>query len=400
MKTDGSVTHAATPVDTATEAASVLERGERLPVLDGLRGLAVLMVMTFHFMNDPSLAHGLVKPLFLLAHIGQTGVDLFFVLSGFLITGILVDTKSQSHYFRNFYMRRTLRIFPLYFGVLITLYVLLPLVNVSTWWPEWRETAGHQIWQWFYLTNIALFLDIPQLPGHFWTLAVEEHFYLLWPLIVFCFDERSLRRICLFVVLAAFLTRSTLAWYGLDTFYLTPCRMDALAIGAWLALELRRNTPVTRLLRLAQWTAVGGGFVLLPMFIFASGSRSPYLEAVKFSAIGIFYGALLLWLTLAPRSSYMARCATHPLLTSLGKYSYGLYVFHVFALAFLTSCLGMSKMVRWSHSALAGIGLWLLLTTTASFIPAWLSWRFYEQRFLRLKAYFASYRDTGRTASA
>src|SRR4051812_48705226 len=150
-----------------------------LPGLDGLRGIAILMVLALHFLGDAT-PHGPVGRLVVkAASYGVLGVDLFFVLSGFLITGLLLDAKSGPHYFRNFYARRTLRIFPLYYLVLTILFIVLPRFTAL---PAPLEDARiHQGWLWTYTSNFFIAARAEwalTYVSHFWSLAIEEHFYL------------------------------------------------------------------------------------------------------------------------------------------------------------------------------------------------------------------------------
>jgi peptidoglycan/LPS O-acetylase OafA/YrhL len=183
-----------------------MQSGQRIPALDGIRGLAIALVMFHHF-----TLYGGMRPDFVLdkvyrhvALVGWVGVDLFFVLSGFLITGILHDSRSDRHYFRNFYMRRTLRIFPLYYGVLAATFLVLPLVlDVS---GSCRELLRDQAWYWTYLINVQIGLDYwPScfVLGHFWSLAVEEQFYLVWPLLLYLLGRRGMLALCVTCILGA-----------------------------------------------------------------------------------------------------------------------------------------------------------------------------------------------------
>ena len=160
-----------------------LSSRQHLPVLDGLRTLAILLVMLFHFFQArPLPAAPVIRELTKLTALGQTGVDLFFVLSGFLITGILLDARGKQNALKVFYFRRVLRIFPLYYAYLIVAFLVLPAFHAAS-----HVTYSNQWWFWFYCQNIqATFAaSFPTTgPGHFWSLAVEEHFYLIWPFIV------------------------------------------------------------------------------------------------------------------------------------------------------------------------------------------------------------------------
>ena len=225
------------------------------PRADGLRGLAVVLVLVHHLM--PWQAIGLHE-----IPIGWVGVDLFFVLSGFLITGILVDAKQSRHYFRNFYVRRMLRIFPLYYGVLIILFFVLP-IGLRPAMRHLHFSSGadnpigryftvqrHQIWLWIYLQNIFnrwLHVDWA-FCNHFWSLAVEEHSYLVWPVLIWLCDRRGAIRACISLVLLAlalrFLILSQRSYF--DPYTFTPCRIDSLAIGGLTALLIRSPSGVRR----------------------------------------------------------------------------------------------------------------------------------------------------------
>src|SRR3954466_6828035 len=203
------------PVElTGREVAPPMPSGH-IATLDGLRGVAILLVMLCHFLG---LLHTGNHRLDSLLHLGfghgWVGVNLFFVLSGFLITGILLDAKSSPRYFRNFYARRTLRIFPLYYGVLFVCFAILPLFPGSN-SADFLALRSRQGWLWTYCTNIKIVLDgdwkfaTPLLDlGHFWSLAVEEHFYLVWPLLVFLLPTRALVKACIGVIVVAGLART------------------------------------------------------------------------------------------------------------------------------------------------------------------------------------------------
>ena len=159
------------------------------PGLDGLRGIAVLLVVAVHFFPQFKMSNWAESWLAKIPENGWTGVDLFFVLSGFLITGILIDASDKPHRFRNFYMRRVLRIFPLYLGVLVVVLWLIPDVTGLELPPIIRT---NQAWLWFHLSNVKMVLENDYIfntgwvnLAHLWTLAVEEHFYLVWPAAIF-----------------------------------------------------------------------------------------------------------------------------------------------------------------------------------------------------------------------
>ncbi|MBI5083418.1 MAG: acyltransferase, partial [Acidobacteria bacterium] len=175
-----------------------------MPPLDGIRGLAILLVLLLHF-RAPDLTH----PLKGILGLGWTGVQLFFVLSGFLITGILLDTRSCSNYFSSFWMRRTLRIFPLYFLALSVFLVAAPAVLPVP--KEALPPAADQVYYWTYLNNWIPMGEEGRLVhvlGHFWSLAVEEQFYLVWPVVVWLVPPRMLLRGCAVACLLILAARS------------------------------------------------------------------------------------------------------------------------------------------------------------------------------------------------
>src|SRR5437870_557283 len=165
----------------------------RVRALDGLRGIAILMVMLYH-QTVMVGSTGIDRFVGFWTLSGWIGVDLFFVLSGFLITGILSDSKGATGYFRNFYARRVLRIFPLYYGVVAFSLLILPYI------PHWKlenlaRIKGDELWYWTYLSNFSIaahaafrhgILDVS------WSLSIEEQFYLMWPLLVLLLSRRSL----------------------------------------------------------------------------------------------------------------------------------------------------------------------------------------------------------------
>src|SRR5689334_3654448 len=179
--------------------------GQHVPALDGLRGVAILSVMLFHYVTASGFGEDAWVTRKIIGACGclWTGVDIFFVLSGFLITGILLRAKGSPGYFVNFYMRRLLRIFPLYYGALVVIFLIVPhLVHDVT--PGVKRILDSQAWMWGYSQDFAIsyhnadYFDVDWMwVGHFWSLGVEEHFYLVWPLLVFALAPRALTATCL-----------------------------------------------------------------------------------------------------------------------------------------------------------------------------------------------------------
>ncbi|NQV27245.1 MAG: acyltransferase, partial [Rhodopirellula sp.] len=212
---------------------------EHIPALDGVRGIAILMVMSHHFTIIGS-ANPVEKAVSGVLQLGWAGVDLFFVLSGYLITGILLDSKRSPHYYRNFYARRVLRIFPLYYAVVLLTFLVLPRLDGSL-AQILSNTEGSIGWYITYLSNFAMSRG-----NHFgygmlnvtWSLAIEEQFYLVWPLFVCVMRPQTLLRLCLSLIVGAPLLRLSLVLQSASwvTVYTMPfCRIDALAFGALVA---------------------------------------------------------------------------------------------------------------------------------------------------------------------
>ena len=180
-------------------------------MLDGVRGLAVSMVLVFHFVGEMQPTNWAERAVVSVSKYGLLGVSLFFVLSGFLITGILYEACGKPHYFRNFYMRRVLRIFPLYYGVLALVFFVAPLIPLLR-GPSFDHLLDRQAWAWLYGINIYIAKEGDwsfSFLNHFWSLSVEEHFYLFWPLIVFLLAPRprTLIAVSLATSLCAMLAR-------------------------------------------------------------------------------------------------------------------------------------------------------------------------------------------------
>jgi peptidoglycan/LPS O-acetylase OafA/YrhL len=336
-------------------------------------------------------------------------VNLFFVLSGFLITGILLDAKNSPRYFRNFYARRTLRIFPLYYGVLFVCFAILPLFPGSN-SADFLALRSRQGWLWAYCTNIKIVLDgdwkfaTPLLDlGHFWSLAVEEHFYLVWPLLVFLLPTRALVKACVGVILIAGLARTwwVIAHAGpgdtklLPAFVLTPFRMDDLAMGALLAALVRSPMARVKLSRYAI-PALGVAFVLLAVNLALPSllHRQTLLQTSGYSAISLFFACLLSATVFAASGSLLSRFFSTPILRWFGKYAYGLYVFNSIVLQFFTT-LGVAEWIQ--ERGCPSYALAALLSSVLGFgvtvLLAVASWNLYEKHFLKLKRFF-EYRES------
>jgi len=373
--------------------------GGHLPALDGVRGLAILLVLLYHFVAQTTATNRFEAAVNWLCSYGSLGVDLFFVLSGFLITGILYDSRAERQYFRSFYMRRVLRIFPLYYGVLAVVFFVVPVI------PALRasEIAGlrdYQAWAWLYGVNVYLAIRsgwVLSYIEHFWSLAVEEHFYLVWPLVVWLLAAK--RRVFLIVSLAvaaiSFGGRVVASLSGVSpvvTTVLTPFQLDALLLGGFFAVYLRRPAGEAAARRAIVPMALVGGALLLLQFSLHHFTDFG-LPMLRGGAFHVLLGAVLLQALGAPASSASSRFFRSRPMIALGKYSYGLYVYHHFLSFYFTkhgtefalaSAVG-SHTVAVAIQALAGMG--------ASMAIAWLSYEFFEKYFLQLKHFWPSARE-------
>lgn len=374
-----------------------------MPTMDGWRGVAILVVVLH---NAGAVLYGGASLPVAIANViltsGWVGVQLFFVLSGFLITGILLDSRGTPGYFRRFYIRRTLRIFPLYYGFLAVALIVGPSMVGSGSWTD--SIAADAIWYWLYLSNWTPLLDggINGLQ-HLWSLAAEEQFYLLWPTLV-VLSGRRFPLAALGIVVLAPAARVGMYFAGLDLDYLyhfTVARADAFAIGALLALTVRKPAWAasfrTRLS--ATFAALSAGLLVV---VGVSGGFGQYEVPVLFagqSLISLWF-ATLMFATLAPAGR--AEVALTGVLSSrwlrgFGKYSYAIYVLHFPLHAWLRE--GVAEYVNQAAPAMQ------LLTTTgyalailaASSMLAFLSWHGYEKHFLRLKERWAPRASTSPT---
>lgn len=367
----------------------------RVQVLDGIRGVAILLVLFHHIVIFSGITKEAYvdKALRTLGNASWVGVDLFFVLSGFLITGILLDAKGSPTYFSSFYIRRILRIFPLYYGVLFLTFVLAPVAMPDEMAVQW--TAG-QGWYWMYLSNVQVAMSGWQPPlyiGHFWSLAVEEQFYLLWPLVVASFDRRRLMQIALACFAAAFVLRVLVLreLTPLAGYVLMPTRMDTLAAGAMLALAIRGRSDLYLRAGVAFAVAVFGAITAAALLVWRRGLNEldPVIYLAGYSIFAVMFAALIaLALSVSERSPVRRLLCVPPLLL-LGQYSYGLYVFHQpIALAMQRQGWSVDVLPRLWGSQLPGLLVFGIGVLAASALCAAVSWHAWEMPFLRLKRHF------------
>jgi peptidoglycan/LPS O-acetylase OafA/YrhL len=379
------------PQETNEVDNPLLLRGHN-PALDGLRGLAILMVL-FHHATPESPSTTLIGRVSkLLAEYGTVGVDLFFVLSGFLITGILLQAKGGPHYFRTFYARRSLRIFPLYYGVLLVSLVLVPLIWPMT-SPGAQRIHHDQAWLWLYTSNIKGSLSAVDRPftagwyqfDHFWSLAVEEQFYLVWPVLILIMSRRAMVGVCAVLMAGALALRWWLYQKGDQTnaFYsLTPCRIDELAIGGLLALLGRERIDAAQLRRIAAGVFIVCGAVLV--LIWKTDVRAMVIGG---TLLAFFFAALIVLVVCGGPMDFVRRAFNFYPMRVIGKYSYAMYVLHPFLLAMLGDYLSYKRLGAMAHSGGLGVFLYVVIALIMTFAAGWLSWNLYEKHFLKLKRF-------------
>ena len=271
----------------------------RITELDGLRAIAVGLVFLNHFApvrTFPQLAF--------LKSIGWIGVDIFFVISGFLITGILLDSRGR-HYYRNFYVRRTLRIFPPYYALLTALIASMLLYRGGLHYQQMVEGWGSPAWLFLYLGNVKTAVTGVEPPAVFvplWSLHVEEQFYLLFPFIVHNASWKTLRRLLIAMIVGAPLLRIGLWWLApekeLLQFMLLPCRMDGLALGGLIALRLRMGE--WSISKAGLGAAIAVLFALSVAVFVAGGSvfNSPLQRTLGYSLLAMTFAGTVLWIVL------------------------------------------------------------------------------------------------------
>ncbi|MBI5858469.1 MAG: acyltransferase [Sphingobacteriales bacterium] len=351
------------------------------PALDGLRGLAILLVVIYH-------NFGFIEKYFFF---GWLGVDLFFVLSGFLITNILLKELGSKNYLKNFYVRRILRIFPLYYLCLILFLILLPQLNTSL---DLKYYTDNQGWIWAYLQNWLYIFKPPadtSTLNHLWSLAVEEQFYLLWPLVILLLKRPKYLFVFISLLLMTVLGLRLWIWmhhlsdfsyYNLYTF----TRIDGICIGSMVAL-LQRIHPGF----LKKYTSAIVLFFAALNFAFFFVNRFyqfsfPYLALAGYTTFAMIFG-LLVNEAVARETKLINLIFNIPLLKFFGRISYGFYMFH-WPVYLLLSPVLFSWIQQFSSGWITHFSV-SVIGTLAAVLLSWLSFNYYEKHFLKLKNRFA-----------
>jgi peptidoglycan/LPS O-acetylase OafA/YrhL len=376
---------------------------KHIPALDGIRGIAILLVILHHSLHGWGPAQSAFERICrsVLGHC-WVGVDLFFVLSGFLITGILIDTQRKRRYFASFYPRRMLRTFPLYYATILVCFVLLPALPISG--VEWlRDLSPRQGWFWLHVSNFynlshnILRMDGPSIGwmSTFWSLAVEEHFYLVWPLVVCWCSPRQVFRISLGLLGGVLLLRMAFAVQGYEFQYIynnTFTRLDGMLFGSMVAAlsrsegGLRRHVPAFRIL--LGTCAVG---LVLLLFL---GSRVaglyPYCaQTIVFTGIAAVFAGLLVLVLEAPPESRTRAFLSGRFLQACGKYSYAMYILNI-PLFLLIDVVFRPETHPILGSKIPGILAYSALGILLSLAAAVVTWNLLEKHCLKLKRFFVA----------
>jgi len=359
----------------------------RLPELDGLRALAILLVLfSHHFSAAPVAA---VRQA---AEMGWIGVDIFFVLSGFLIGGILLDQRAAANYYRVFYLRRFFRIVPLY-AVLVLPGLLVLGLGLQ------RFFAGHSLaglpaaglWSYpFFLQNVAaaLGLALPAYLGPAWSVAVEEQFYLLLPPLVRRLERRQLLFFLLLAIGVAPVVRGLLVWHwgvraGIPCYVLLPCRWDSLLLGVVAAMAYRAEGFQRWMER--HRTALHGGWwggaLLTGTFLILHPSRlDPYMAFLGYSGLDSFF-ALTLLLAVTSSGGWLQRVFRWPVFKPIATISYGLYLLQSPMMAVTET---LCRAVHLHYAPISWLATAVALTSLlGTFVAAGISWQWFESRMLR-----------------
>jgi len=370
------------------------EHTDRIPELDGVRGLAILLVIAFHTLKRADVFTGneFLHRVSDLTKVGWAGVDVFLVLSGFLITGILLKTKESPSYFRNFYVRRILRIFPLYYLLIGAIFIFLPQLDrvagerTQSLWPFFLLYA--QNWLYIPKPDQSLFL------GFTWSLAIEEQFYFLWPAVVYFLKKRALVWTGIGIILNSILLRLILMlpFFKIANlkeffYYGTITRFEGLILGGLIAVAFYESGKwKERLIRWAWPTLT----ISLGLFTIISitGTPSPaadnnLLTIWGYTLLALISGSLIILVSTQPKRSFIRLAFSNKVMMFFGKYSYAMYMFHVPVLIILME-------IMWKTGRQNG-WMWLLyivisfsLTTMLSL----LSWNLLEKHMLKFKRYF------------
>ncbi len=379
-----------------------------VPALDGVRGLAIALVFARHLSLLPWFrlsSSATDRAVAGVAGAGWIGVDLFFVLSGFLITGVLLNDRDRpapmTAKLGRFYWRRTLRIMPLYYVACAILFFVVPALPYFRAQPEIAMLRQSEPWYWLYGVNLLGVVhggaSTPFNTGHFWSLAVEEQFYLVWPLVVLATSRKTLIRIVAGLIVAGpFIRLACLAFLGSAgpsaAYTISFARVDVLGVGAMLAVMYRGDRNLwTRVQAVTPWCGAVAlaFFALIAVRRGVDASHDPVMQTVGYSVVALGMGSLVLILLRSDEpAAPLKRFFSARVLRTLGKYSYCLYIVHYPLMAVMG--------LAWSHVHIplilgSQLPSWIAygaILAASSLTIAWVSWRLLESPILAMKDRF------------
>ncbi len=374
-----------------------LSPDNRLKPLDGLRGIAILLVLLYHFTPGRDPNQGLQGLVFKIAEIGWSGVDLFFVLSGFLISRILLSEATDDFSFRNFAMRRILRIVPLCYLAYFVTFMVIPGISALYGFPGLQE----QIPFWVFVSNFAVanssYSEFIHL-GHFWSLAIEMQFYLFWPMLVYSLGGKYLNVLLVSLIAISVMAKFFAIIFAASwqvTYGWSPMRLEGLVVGSLIAVNLKKimgsgkSVPVF----LCLASATGLLLFLIAWFdladrVFKSGEGviTDGLRIFLPILLSSFYGAILI-LTL--KIELFGKLVSCKLLSFFGSYAYGIYVVHYMLFPFFIGLMGPGQ----TGQPIVPVGdmaiyLFFIGATVVSVVVAVPIYHWYEKPFLGLKKFF------------
>lgn len=368
----------------------------RIKELDSLRGIAIILVIAFHTFKraDYFTKHQVLHFITSLSYIGWIGVDIFFCLSGFLITSILLKTKNDRHYFKNFYARRILRIFPLYYIFIIVVLVFLPVL-APDYISQMRSALPFLL---TYSQNWMSIFGVASLPVYLsatWSLAIEEQFYLLWPSIIYYGRKEFLLKICAGIILVSLASRILSVVYMDNAqqvasffYYNTFARFEELVFGSMLAIALTRSGWVDRIssFALPVFLISFSTFIILCISLFPG--LIPYysnlpLTLWSYTLISLFSTSLIAILVTYPENSLIRKVFQNRLLVFFGNYSYAMYLLHMPVVVLLLDLLYDTRLKGWKMYI-----AYIFLTYAITALSSVITWHLLEKHMLNLKKYF------------
>lgn len=353
---------------------------KRIPQIDGLRAIASLLVVSFHYINyQLTNSHTTIGKIFAkLFSFGWAGVDLFFVLSGFLIGSILISNKGKVNYFSTFYIRRFVRIIPNYY-LLVVLFILLSSI------PFFKNdsfiTGNSIIPYWGYFTMLQnVFMAMYKNMGNAamsvtWSIAIEEQFYLIIPFLIYILNKKYLSYLLILCIVAANFFRwhytNPAVVFNIPAYVLLPCRMDAISVGVFIAsINSNKSLQIFAKQYIRQIYAIMACIAVVCVVMFTLYQD---IGVIRNSLFAIFFGCLIILGIGLPNSLY-GKLLSINWLTWIGKISYSLYLFHFLIL-------GIFKNIAFEYvSYTSSIVLFIttILALSFSFLFSWLVYKYLE----------------------